>query len=279
MATESAEWSAIQSQLESLRREIAAHKAATVGRQTTRDHAKAVVQQYFRLTRPHLATLAFTDEELAAVDGQMQELLRLTSGVSSKVTYAKVVRKAQRLLEQIELSRELRLGQISLSQAPPESSLSAVEESIIATLSRLVPGAALGYQQALADIGDSERLSYRGVAAELREVVREVLDRLAPDVDMQAAGVVPERGQPGYTQKQKVRHILRSRGLTENARKVPEDSVRLIEELTASLTRSVYVRGSIATHVGSPAEEVRQLKLYADGVLGELLAIHRPRGA
>lgn len=54
--------------------------------------------------------------------------------------------------------------------------------------------------------------------------------------------------------------------------------MRLIEELTASLTRSVYVRGSISMHVTSPAEEVRQLKLYVDGVLGELLEIHRQRG-
>ena len=92
---------------------------------------------------------------------------------------------------------------------------------------------------------------------------------------MQAAGVRVEPDQRGYTQKQKVRHILKSRGVTENARKVPEDSVRLIEELTASLARSVYVRGSISAHVTSPVEEVRQLKLYVDSVLGELLAIHR----
>ncbi len=273
--SDSSDWSALHSQLDAFRKEISAHKAATVGKQATREQARAVVQQYFRLTRPHLSRLAFADAELAPLDEQMQELLRLANGVSAKPAYIKAMRAARRSLDQIELSREMRLGLGSSTASGDQPS--AVERAIIGTLGALLPGAALGYQQALRDIADNTRLSYRGVAAELREVVREVLDRLAPDADMQAAGVAIEKNQSGYTQKQKVRHILRSRGLTENARKVPEESVRLVEELTASLARSVYVRGSISTHVASPAEEVRQLKLYVDGVLGELLEIHRER--
>jgi hypothetical protein len=270
------EWSDLLSQLEALKREVTAHGAATVGRQSTRDHARAAVQQYFRLTRPHLSALAFTDGELARLDEQMQQILQLANAVSPRTTYMKAIRTARRLLDEIELTREMRLG-LRVSSGPGnEGQRSLVEEAIIHTLTQLVPGAALGYQQAIRDIADDNRLSYRGVASELRETVREVLDRLAPDADMRAAGVRVEQGQQGFTQKQKVRHILRSRGLTENARKAPEESVRLIEELTASLARSVYVRGSISTHTTSPREEVRQLKLYLDGVLGELLEIHRP---
>jgi len=144
----------------------------------------------------------------------------------------------------------------------------------VRTLRVLEPGAALGYEQALRDIQDEGRLSYRGVASELREVVREVLDRLAPDKDLQQAGVKLEKDRKDYTQKQKVRHILKSRGIGETTRKAPEESIQLIEELTASLTRSVYERGSVSTHVSSPRSEVQQLKLYVDGVLGELLEIH-----
>jgi hypothetical protein len=222
--------------------------------------------------------LSFSDDELAPLDEQMQTLLRLANGVGPKTGYTSAVRIARRLLDQIEMSREMRLG-LAAAQAVPTSAgqPSVVERAIIETLSELLPGAALGYEQALKDMADEDRLSYRGVAAELRETVREVLDRLAPDADMQAARVQIEKGQSGFTQKQKVRHILRSRGVPDNARKVPEESVRLIEELTASVARSVYVRGSISTHVPSPLEEVRQLKLYVDGVLGELLAIHSRR--
>jgi hypothetical protein len=272
------EWSELLSRLEALRRDIAGHRAVTVGRQAARDQANSVVQQYFRVSRPHLVELGFTDTDLVELDDQMQELLRLANVVSAKAAYAKGIRKARRLLDQIEVSREMQLGMAYSSLALAESHPSDVERAIIETLTTLLPGAALGYQQALIDLADGQRRSYRGVAAELREVVREVLDRLAPDDDMKAAGIRIDQGQSGYTQKQKVRHILRSRGLPENARKVPEESVQLIEELTASLTRSVYVRGSISTHVGSPAEEVRQLKLYVDGILGELLEIHRTRG-
>jgi Predicted pPIWI-associating nuclease len=279
-SNDSSEWSSLVSDLDTLRKKINAHSAATVGRQATRVEAKSVVQQYFRSTRGHLTSIGFTDSELSPLDEEMQELLRLANAVSQKSAYGKVLRDAKKLLAQIELNREMRLG---LSNSAPgrlagRDAPSQVERAILSTLSALVPGAALGYEQALRDIQDGERLSYRGVASELRETVREVLDRLAPDKDLVTAGVKVEQGHSGFTQKQKVRHILRSRGVTENARKAPEDSIRLIEELTASLARSVYVRGSISTHVSSPRAEVQQLKLYVDGILAELLEIHRQQG-
>ena len=52
-----------------------------------------------------------------------------------------------------------------------------------------------------------------------------------------------------------------------------EDTVSLIEELTGSLARSSYDRGSLATHVASTDSDVRQLKMYVDGVLAELLQV------
>jgi hypothetical protein len=275
VAADHNKWSDLITQLDELRRQVSAHSAATVGRQATREQAKAAVQQYFRLSRPYLTRLSFSDEELAPLDEQIQELLRLANGVSQKTAYSKAIRAARRLLDQIEVSREMRLGLASPAPSGSDTQPSSVERAIIETLIGLeLPGASQGYQQALRDMEDEDRFSYRGVAAELRETVREVLDRLAPDADMKQAGTPVEKGQSGFTQKQKVRYILRSRGVPENARKVPEESVLLIEELTASVARSVYVRGSISTHVASPLEEVRQLKLYVDGVLGELLAIH-----
>jgi hypothetical protein len=278
--SDSTEWSSLVSALEALRKEIRSHSAATVGRQDTRDHAKSVVQQYFRSTRRHLTDLDFSDEELSPLDEQMQELLRLANGVSARTDYVRVVRNAKKLLDQVEVNREMRLGlsERTTDSAAPGGVPSQIEKSIIRTLGGLAPGAALGYEQAVRDIQDPDRLSYRGVASELREVVREVLDRLASDKDLEDAGTKVEKGQSGFTQKQKVRHILQSRGLARNARKAPEDSIRLIEELTGSLTRSVYVRGSISTHVSSPRAEVQQLKMYVDGVVAELLEIHRQPG-
>jgi hypothetical protein len=118
-------------------------------------------------------------------------------------------------------------------------------------------------------------LSYRGTANELRETLRETLDHLAPDKDVEAGqGFKFEKNQVKPTQKQKVRHILRSRGLKETARKAPEASALLVDELTASVTRASYERGSLSAHIASNAREVRQLKMYVDSVLAELLEIH-----
>ena len=78
--------------------------------------------------------------------------------------------------------------------------------------------------------------TFRGTASELREALRETLDHLAPDEDvMKAPGFKLERDRKAPTQKQKVRFILRSRRVPKGARKTPEDSVSLIEELTRSV--------------------------------------------
>jgi hypothetical protein len=106
--------------------------------------------------------------------------------------------------------------------------------------------------------------------------MREALDRLAPDADVEAAeGYKPEKGQSKPTQKQKMRFLLKARGLPATARKTPEDTVNLVEELTASVTRSSYQRSSLAAHVGSSKGEVLQLKMYVDTALAEILEIHR----
>jgi hypothetical protein len=91
---------------------------------------------------------------------------------------------------------------------------------------------------------------------------------------MTAPGFRLERNRTGPTQKQKVRFILRSRRVPEGARRTPEESVSLIEELTGSLARASYDRGSLASHVASSENEVRQLKMYVDSVLAELLQVH-----
>lgn len=57
--------------------------------------------------------------------------------------------------------------------------------------------------------------------------------------------------------------------------KAPEDAVLIVEELISSFTRSIYTRGSVATHTedGAGKEELQKLKLYVDTVLCELLEI------
>jgi hypothetical protein len=149
------------------------------------------------------------------------------------------------------------------------------ERLIIETLSRILPAASLSYEQCLIDLRDVRRYSYRGVAHELREVLRETLHYLAPDSDVMASpGFKLESGATRPTQRQKALYVLRKRNLSREQMSAPELTVSMVEELGASITRTAYTRGSRDAHVGSSAPEVRQLKMWIDAVLGELLEIH-----
>ncbi len=114
----------------------------------------------------------------------------------------------------------------------------------------------------------------QGTAAELREVLRELLDHLAPD-DEVLKTVKLEKDQRGPTMKQKATFILKARGVGETARKAPVDAVGAVEDSGSSLARSVYTRGSVSTHVVTTRNEVLTIKAYADAVLAGLLQIHK----
>lgn len=146
---------------------------------------------------------------------------------------------------------------------------------IIKTLASIVPAAAVSYEQCLLDLGDVRRVSYRGVAHELREVLREALNYLAPDADVIAeTGFQFEGDLKRPTQKQKALYILKKRRLSREETSATELTVSMVEELGASITRTAYTRGSKDAHTASSAQEVRQLKMWVDAVLGELLEIH-----
>ena len=127
----------------------------------------------------------------------------------------------------------------------------------------------------LLDLGDVSRRSYRGVAHELREVLRETLNYLAPDAEVLAQpGFRLDAGATRPTQKQKAFFVLRKRGLSREEMSAPELTVSMADELGASITRTAYSRGSKSAHTESSGAEVRQLKMYIDAVMGELLEIH-----
>jgi hypothetical protein len=150
------------------------------------------------------------------------------------------------------------------------------ENLIAKTLLRIVPAAASSYEQAVIDLAEVGRRSYRGVAHELREVLRETLNYLAPDAEVMAAPnfkLEEDREKP--TQRQKALHVLRKRNLSKEETSAPELTITLVEELSARITRDAYTRGAKGAHTLSSAAEVRQLKMWIDAVLSELLAIHK----
>jgi hypothetical protein len=160
---------------------------------------------------------------------------------------------------------------------PAKIAVATQTENLIAkTLVRIIPAAAVSYQQVVIDLADVRRRSYRGIAHELREVLRETLNYLAPDTEVMAApGFRLDEGQEKPTQRQKALHVLRKRNLSREETSAPALTMTLVEELSARITRDAYTRGSKGAHTLSSAAEVRQLKMWIDAVLGELLAIHQ----
>ena len=161
---------------------------------------------------------------------------------------------------------------------PPPSSvttqtvaLTEEDEQIISKLDALVPSAALSYKQAILDLKNDSRVSFRGPALELREALREILDHLAPDSEVTAArGYVQEKDTAGPTRKQKVRFIMKKKGKRSSS-DAPEQAVTAFEEAIAALIRAVYDRSSQATHVAGERQTVVQLRRYVVAILHEVI--------
>lgn len=147
------------------------------------------------------------------------------------------------------------------------------DQKIIEILRALVPSAAQSYRQAVLDLGDEGRISFRGPALELREALREILDHLAPDGEVEAAeGYAREKDRRGPTMKQKVRFIMRKKGKGSSS-DVPEKTVIAFEEAIANLTRAIYDRSSMATHVATDRQTVVQLRRLLAAIFHEIIEL------
>ncbi len=261
----------------SLRAALRRNTAVNVNAQALRDRARELVQTWFRSVRPYLQGVALPDERMIAVDGAMQRILKLALTPNAKSSYVNELDAIREAWPELMLDVEQHRGTLIRKAAENQIQITTVEHLILETLPKIgLPEAAHSYRQVLVDLGEARRLSYRGTATELREVVREVLDHLAPDADVMAAtGFKLLENQKGPTMAQKARFILKSRKMGESERKAPEDAVAMLDDQIASLARSTYVKGSASTHSVTTLEMARGFKGYADAVLAELLQVHR----
>ncbi|WP_426423748.1 hypothetical protein [Bradyrhizobium genosp. A] len=241
-----------------------------VNSQALHNETRAVAQIYFRGVRHTLQQLSLTEiaDQLTL---HFEALITLAEGRNNTSSYKKHVTAVRRLIPKVT-------SQIEIQAGGPYNPVSSSEndQKILATLYDLVPSSALSYEQALKDMAVTDRVSWRGAAHELREALREVLDRFASVEDMEKANVKKEKNQRGddiYTMKQKVRFILKNREKNATESAVPENAVNMVEEVIASMTRSTYDRGSLSAHQERGKKECQQLKRYVDVVLHELLEI------
>ena len=222
---------------------------------------RQLLQNFFQLLWSH--------KSLSSGPSSFSALLQLGHGKNALSSYKKQMRRIRKLIPDVTTKIAITAGDESSDQ------LSVEEKRLIQTLKDLVPSAALSYQQAIRDLKDKDRLSFRGPAVELREALRETLDHLASDSDVMAApNWRPEGDRKTPTTKQKVRFILSARGVGRSGREVPEDTANTVDELIAGLTRSVQNMSSIATHVATERTNVRRAKRYIDALLLDILELN-----
>lgn len=202
------------------------------------------------------------------LDSIFQEIHSLSRKSPSKNRCLELLKSAKKALVECE---SVAISQSSRQQA---GHMTPVDELIVTTLNEICPSASLAYQQALMDLIQESRLSWRGPATDLREALRETLDILAPDQDVEAMpGFKLETDAKRPTMKQKVRYILKNRGVVSGAMATPESAVQGIEEVLGTLTRSVYTRSSVSTHTPTERQEVARVHAWVRLVLCELLEI------
>ncbi len=252
-----------------LRRSVKSLDSPQVRRASDRDEARAIVDSYFRELREQLRIGGLRGDVIQALDEAMHALLETSRKLSAKGTYENVLKSVGAT---IAIAEKLALSTQSLSASRP---FEPTDASIVRTLARVLPSAARAYEQALRDLAGPERLSWRGPATDLRESLRETLDHLAPDADVASEkGFKLEKDQRGPTMKQKVRYILRKRGISNSLSMTPEQSVEAVDEIVGGFVRSVYTRSSISTHTPTERSEVLRIHTYVRAALCELLEIH-----
>lgn len=231
-----------------------------------REELRSFAASYFEYVRPHVAT---PSEHLEAVDSAFKELLQLCHKRAATTKYLDVLRRAKKGL--ITLDAEQIIG-FGATGAPLERN--PIDSQILITLRALLPTAAMSYEQALIDLAQDSRLSWRGPATDLREAVRETLDHLAPDADVEEMpGFKLVKGTRRPTMKQKVRYILRNRGVSKTLAAPTEHASDAIEEAIGGFVRSVYNRSSVSTHTPTERDEVIRVLDFVRVVMCELLEI------
>jgi hypothetical protein len=209
---------------------------------------------------------------LEEVDSCLQQVLSLTHKRTPIAVYRHLLQGCKGALVSLE--------SLSLTQGQPASGQTQqndIDSRITDTLKRLVPSAASAYQQALVDLSDTQRTSYRGPATDLREALRETLDHLAPDHEVtKQSGFKLEANTNGPTMKQKVRHLLSSRGVSRTLAETPERAADAVDEAVGAFVRSVYSRSSLSTHTRTDRDEVLRVRDWVRVVMCELLQIRGP---
>jgi hypothetical protein len=255
---------AVLAELTRVRRIINASDGKQIQSASENELLRTLSALYFAEGRPSVEG----DPDVAATDEIFRELHELSRGRPSRLKCVELLSKAKRLL--VKLEGVALFG----DTAKTAGRLTATDRLIIDSLREICPTAAAAYSQAMADLATAERESWRGPATDLREALRETLDVLAPDDEVtKVPGFKLEKDTFRPTMKQKVRYILKNRGMASGAMTAPETAVQGIEDIVGGVTRSVYTRSNLSTHTATDKKEVLRVHAWVRLVFCDLLEI------
>lgn len=252
-----------EKQLEALEKALGRKKTIHVNTADEITRVRAVVTTWFQTLRPLVASRGLPVENLEAVDVHLRQCMGLTLARSARSRYRSLIQQASRQFKRCIL--------LALSTETSKHSLDASAESVVYRLSQVSPTLAARYRQVHLDLGDKGRLSYRGTANELRETLRELLERLAPDeqvIRQPWYKPIEDRREP--TQQQRARYTLETRGAGSRVQDVANGTLTVVEEGLAKLVRDTYSRTSLAAHTSQDIEEIRKILRHFDALVHDL---------
>jgi hypothetical protein len=258
----------LQAVLKNLAHRVRKNRGAQIQSATTRGEAMQIVDMYFRTCRSTLRHLGIVDDHLERCDRLFQSLLEASHHQSSVSLYRTILKELG--VELIELEKRGLLAGAS----PWLKSVHETDLAILGTLRAILPSAACSYEQAIVDLQQGQRFSWRGPATDLRESLRETLDHLAPDKDVTSEkGFKLEADLQRPTMKQKVCFILRKRGMKKSGLDTSAQAAEAVENTVGGFVRSVYTRSSVSTHTPTDKREVIRIRDWVRAALCELLEI------
>lgn len=259
----------LQKRAKALERAFNKVRPKQLNSQEIKNDIRSFVQYYFRDFRASYMQNGKFEDDLVETDTYMQDILRCAQKRTLMSVCKRTIKEINTALHELEMKiimpalseKGITLGDIRYSK-------------VLDTLRKINSSAAISYEQALKDLNDNSRKSWRGTAVEFREALREVLDALAPDEDVKAqSGFKLEIDTKGPTMKQKTVFILKARQAAQNQIKPLTDAINIVEELIGRFIRSVYERSSVATHTHTSKDEAFKIRDYVTLALIELLEV------